>query len=97
MKHEKEWYTCDRCGEEIQKLPSDSVWMKIKRKVTMTAEEYRMTTAESKGYITDIKYLAPDVLSAEILTYYETNNKSIHLCGKCRKAFERFMRNGNNG
>lgn len=91
MKHEKEWYTCDRCGEEIQILPSDSVWMNIKRKVTMTAKEYRMITAESKGCITDMKYLSPDVLSAEIFAYYETNCKSIHLCGKCRKEFEVFM------
>ena len=96
MKHEKEWYICDRCGEEIKTLPSDSVWMKIKRKITLTAEEYRMITAESKGYITNVEYLAPDVLAAEILTYYETNNKRIHLCGKCRKEFERFMWNGNN-
>lgn len=91
MKHEKEWYTCDRCGEEIKSLPRDSIWMKIKRKVTLTAEEYRMITAESKGYIGDAKYLAPDILSVEILTYYETNNKSIHLCGKCRKEFEGFI------
>lgn len=95
MKHEKEWYTCDRCGEEIKILPSDSVWMKMKRKISMTAEEYRMITAESKGYITNAEYLVPGVLSAEILTYYEADNKRIHLCGKCRKAFDRFMKGDN--
>lgn len=42
MKHEKEWYTCDRCGEEIKTLPSDSIWMKIKRKIKLTAEKYRI-------------------------------------------------------
>lgn len=65
MKHEKEWHTCDRCGEEISK-----------NKLKMFSK--KICRIES--------------------TYVDSNNqyaiKLFELCPKCRRDFERFMKNG---
>jgi hypothetical protein len=53
-----------------------------------------MLTAYRNGYISDTQLIAPEIVSAEIVEEYCEKQKTIHLCGKCRKDFERFIKNG---
>lgn len=91
MKHQKEWYTCDRCNAEIDRLPQDKNW--ITRAITSPAkltEIYETST----GYISDKYKVAEKILVVEIIESTNRREKTFHLCPKCRKDFERFMRNG---
>lgn len=93
MKHiQKEWYTCDRCGRKIENIPSDIIGKIFKRIEFGKPVEIMMLTADKNGYVSDEKLIAPDVCSAEINEYYDGKRVDIHLCGKCRKEFERFMK-----
>lgn len=57
-----------------------------------TPAELTMITAERNGYVTNENLIAKDVVTAQIIEYYDEKRKVIHLCGKCQKEFERFMR-----
>ncbi len=93
MKHiQKEWYTCDRCGKEIDNIPSNKIMRKFKRIESFSPVEMMVLTADKTGYISDSKLIMPNICSAEIIEYYNKKRKHIHLCGKCRKEFERFMK-----
>lgn len=96
MKHEKEWYTCDRCGKSIDEIPSNVIEKIFTRMEFGNFVDIKMMTATKSGYVSDVKLIAPNVYSTEICEYYNGKRKHIHLCRKCRKEFERFMRNGNN-
>lgn len=99
MKHEesyhKEWCTCDRCGKEIRDIDTGKIfsrfWQKINKNYKLS--EFRMTSFERRGYISDSELITPEVVSVEITEGYLENRKTIHMCGKCRKEFARFMRN----
>lgn len=93
MKHEREWYTCDRCGKDFDKVPKDVFGKIISRAWNGTPAELTMITAEHNGYVSDENLVAENVVSAQIIEYYDDKRKEIHLCGKCRKDFERFIRN----
>lgn len=90
MKHEKEWYTCDRCGNEFDRLPQDG---KLFARMRMNREEFKVICEETEGYITDKHELIKGVLSVEIKGYIRRREKTIHLCPNCRKDFDRFMNN----
>lgn len=88
MKHEKEWYTCDRCGEEIKeniyawKFPCKNI-----------VEDINVITNES--FVTEDlfnKYKHKNIDAVSMIMGYRKKEKIIHLCGKCRKDFERFMK-----
>ena len=64
MKHGKEWYTCDRCGEEIASGNRSLLSKKVCRIHGLHAKHGK----------------------ADGVT-------NIDLCPKCRKDFERFMKN----
>lgn len=93
MKHEEIYHTCDRCGKKIDIMPGEiPLFQKIlKRKVD--TEEYEEITTDVKAYISN--QLKQDVDSMEIVItwHYYTKRKKFDLCGDCRKAFERFMKN----
>ncbi|MCM1224196.1 MAG: hypothetical protein NC548_58065 [Lachnospiraceae bacterium] len=96
MKHEKEWYTCDRCGCVIGDrfdIPTGAGFIKTFYKIFCKPAELATITEEKGAYITDSKLVTPDVVGLDIIEYYNENRQTIHLCGKCRKEFERFMRN----
>jgi hypothetical protein len=91
MKHKEEWYTCDRCGNEINRLPEHRDWF---GRMKMNKEEFKMIHEESQGYLSDKYELIKDnVLSVEIIGYSRRKEKTFHLCPKCRKDFEVFMNN----
>lgn len=66
MKHQKEWYTCDRCGAEIDFFERSIISRKV----------YRI------GGL----FFGKDIDEYKSIDGFE-------LCPKCRKDFERFMRN----
>ncbi len=95
MKHEKkEWYTCDRCGVGIKEIPYAAGQRHFLHRSAFKPTELEMLTAERYGYISDTQLISPDIVSAEIVEGYCEKQKTIHLCGKCRKDFERFIKNG---
>lgn len=105
MKCEKEWYTCDRCGcgiancEMIAFSNHPGGVRKIFRNIfdPKTREEmatlYAKTAEGPRGYISDRYLIGKKILCMEIMEYYDCKTREIHLCGKCRKVFERFLRN----
>lgn len=93
MKHiQKEWYTCDRCGDKIKDTPSNIIGIPFIRMVTGGFVKMHMLTADKAGYVCNEKLILPDVFSAEITEYYDGKDRTIHLCGKCRKEFDKFMK-----
>lgn len=96
MKHEKEWYTCDRCGEEIKE--DIHAWQRMEERILRRykAPEYiQMISSTPYRYVCNINpdlSELPEVVSAEIIRGYNKKNETIHLCGKCRKAFDKFMK-----
>ena len=47
------------------------------------------------SYIADENKIANNTFSVEIVSTTYKDSKELHLCHKCRKDFERFMRNEN--
>ena len=95
MKHKKEWYSCDRCGAEIEKSPKDCMWESFSILKRVKAAELEVLTAERCGFIKGDLVPIPDVdsITIEIMAYYNTHSKTMHLCGKCKKDFKKFMEN----
>lgn len=96
MKHvREEWYTCDRCGEKIEEIPSNVMksWRNVIRRRILKPSELHTLTTDKNGYVSKNELLLPDVVSVEIVEYYNGKRNDIHLCGNCRKEFEVFMRN----
>lgn len=92
MRHEKQWYTCDRCGNNFDEVPKDAIGKIILGIWKGTPSELTMITSENGGYVSDKHFFSETVVTAQITEYYNEKRKEIHLCGKCRKEFERFMR-----
>lgn len=90
MRHEKEWYTCDRCGTEIEKKPN---FLNYLIPVKMPAH-FRMDYFDKTGYIANERLLRNKILSATIVVSHERKSKWYDLCPKCRKEFEEWMKNG---
>lgn len=91
MKHEKEWYTCDRCGSEIKMMTERRTF--LTRKV-ITSAEFSMRFANSAGYVSDTELVSPLLTGVQIKEICDVGYKEFHLCPKCRKEFERWMKNG---
>ncbi len=92
MRHieEREWYTCDRCGEYIKDVPSSLPILPFRRtKLTNLST----TTASLDKYLENLEPVLENVWSMDIIEYYFNKEKHYHLCGKCRKEFERWIKN----
>lgn len=92
MKHEKEWYTCDRCGSVIERMPEKRTFSHRK---LFSTKEIKMICEKKEKYITNEIEILPDTLAVYIIEERRNETKTIHLCPKCRKDFERFMRSKN--
>lgn len=90
MRHKEEWYTCDRCGNEFDRLPQNEEWL---TRMKMNHKEFEAIYEETEGYISDKHELTGGVLSVEIAVRSRRRGKTLHLCPECRKDFERFMNN----
>lgn len=95
MRHEREWYVCDRCGTKIEsdEIPSRASWIHKLRRICLPPTTLHTLVVDRAGYVNQ-RYLGlPVVDGIEITEYYHSKYGNIHLCGKCRKAFEEFMKN----
>lgn len=78
MKHQKEWYTCDRCG----------------KKIIFYNEEYAyFKTEELEPFHKKTIYTAEELAKEELPMAIWRSENGYDLCPKCRKDFKRFMRN----
>ncbi len=97
MKIENTYYICDRCGENIGKeIPSErrgilSKW--IKRLNMQNMADVEFISENIVGYVSNAYLLNHPTANAEIVESSEQKTKHYHLCGKCRKDFEKFMKN----
>lgn len=89
MQREKKWRICDRCGAEIEKMPD---FLNYLLPVKMPAH-FRMKYFDKTGYIANERLLKNKMLSATIVVSHERKSKTYDLCPKCRKEFERWMKN----
>lgn len=90
MRHEKEWYTCDRCESEIKMMPERRTF--LTRKV-ITSAEFNMRFANVTGYVADTELVSPSRTGVKIKEIHDVGYKEFHLCPKCRKEFEEWMKN----
>ena len=90
MKHEKEWHTCDRCGAEIDKMPERTG---IFYRKFLSPAELEMIYSDKCGYVSDEYMVYENIMAVTIVESQSKNCKSFDLCPKCRKDFERFMKN----
>ena len=90
MKYKKEWHTCDRCGCEIKEMPRfiNTIYRKI-----MPMTEFEMKYGEVSGYIMGTEVLSDELIGVNICETVHDREKYFDLCHKCRKDFERFMKN----
>ena len=91
MTHKEEYYTCDRCGAKIEKVPRKEMVKAIFYRQKPIRIEAR--TISPQEYPRDCDKNFAKVESMEMVVYYNSCNRDYDLCSKCRKDFERFMRN----
>lgn len=75
MKHEKIYYTCDRCGKEIKNIiPNDCFGLRNKMELTeeQIAERYKNS-------------------SSKIMCIIGFDVKSYDLCPVCKKELKKFL------
>lgn len=100
MEHERQtWYTCDKCGEYIgvDEVPSLLSKMSYQRKKILEKADIYTHTVSPKNCLADITPILPEIQVMEITEYYDCEHKHYHLCGKCRKEFERWIKSGRKG
>lgn len=90
MRHTEEYYICDRCGERIKDVPRHLKYATIFYRKPIKIES---RTVEPFVYSAEDETKAFEVGSMEIVIGYNTRSKEYDLCPKCRKEFERFMKN----
>ena len=97
MKHEDTYYTCDRCGENIgKKIPSERrgiLSKRIKRLNMQNMADVEFISENIVGYVSNAYLVNHPMANTEIVESSETKTIHYHLCGKCRKDFEKFMKN----
>ncbi len=95
MIHKKEWYTCDRCGAEIENLVDDVVsCLPEEVQKTIPREDYlKISSGEVDISMVNPKFNNDETETITIRQVFLKKDEIIHLCHKCKKDFERFMKN----
>lgn len=95
MIHEEKWYTCDRCGERIENLVEDVLnCLPEEVSVNIPRDDYlKIMSGESDISIVNAEFDGEDTEAVTIRKRFLTKEDTIHLCGKCKREFERFMKN----
>ena len=95
MIHEEKWYTCDRCGERIENLVEDVLdCLPEEVSVKIPRDDYlKIMSGESDISIVNAEFDEKDTETITISKRFLTKEDTIHLCGKCKREFERFMKN----
>lgn len=95
MIHEEKWYTCDRCGKRIENLVEDVLdCLPEELSVNIPRDDYlKIISRESDISIVNAEFDGKDTEAVTIRKRFLTKEDTIHLCGKCKREFERFMKN----
>ena len=95
MIHEEKWYTCDRCGERIENLVEDVLdCLPEEVPAQIPRDDYlKIMSGESDISIVNAEFDGKDTETVTIRKVFLTKEDTIHLCGKCKRKFERFMKN----
>lgn len=80
MKYRKEWHTCDRCGTEIKVKPISEF------EFTMFGDYSTPSPIFEDG---NVRGEIKEIHSNRLFPF----DRTYDLCHKCRKEFERFMKN----
>jgi len=91
-KIEKEWYTCDRCGMQIEyPVRKLSLLPPIRKTMSVTVEACCL-----KQYLGKVEEMTVDGETVNIhglfVKYYDSDVRDIDLCPKCARAFNRFLK-----
>ena len=95
MIHEEKWYICDRCGERIENLVEDVLsCLPEEVSVNIPRDDYlKIISREYDISIVNAEFDGKDTEVVTIRKRFLTKEDTIHLCGKCKREFERFMKN----
>lgn len=95
MFHREEWYTCDRCSEKIENLIDDVVnCLPEEVKKDIPREDYlKISSGEADISMVNPQFNDDGTETITIRRVFLKKDETIHLCHKCKKDFERFMRN----
>lgn len=94
MKHEKKWITCDRCGCEIK----NDLKRLLHSVCIMPTKCVSLDTITIDGIDPYVKKEVQEIesenkfLEMEISYSYKGKTREFHLCPRCRKDFDRFMK-----
>ena len=96
MLHRNEYYTCDRCGRKIEY----NCFSLFPRQRIEVFDLSTLDIPEIESYFSEIpdslrrnvEKLPDDKIVMEITEHKKRRLNNYHLCPKCRKDFERFMR-----
>lgn len=94
MIHQEKWYTCDRCGERIENLVEDVLnCLPEEVSVKIPRDDYlKIMSGESDISIVNAEFDEKDTETITISKRFLTKEDTLHLCGKCKREFERFMK-----
>lgn len=96
MKHKNEWITCDRCGNEIKENPKsllDCICYAPRKWVELdTTTISGIDACVNKAIKETESGSGSKVLAMDISFTYRGQTTGLHLCPKCRKDFEKFMK-----
>ena len=73
MRHEKEWYTCDRCESEIEMMPQRRTFFTRK---LITSAEYSMKFANVAGYVADTELVSTSRTELKLKKYTMLDTKN---------------------
>lgn len=96
MKTEKIIYTCDRCGEEINKTFfefGDGIFRKTISAAEFEVEKYAYLNDDAAAKLASLPEAGVIVLEG-MCGYLHNKVGQIHLCKKCSNAFKSFMQMG---
>ena len=60
----------------------------------ITSAEFSMKFANAAGYVADTELVSPLLTGVQIKEICDVGYEEFHLCPKCRKEFEEWMKNG---
>lgn len=84
MKHEEEWYSCDRCGAKIGE--GYCFAGKCEKKYITVSE------TDLEKYTTGVTRNSYGGCIISMVHSIIPRKKNIHLCKQCRKDFNKFMK-----
>lgn len=93
---EKTIYTCDRCGEEINKTFfefGNGIFRKTISAAEFEVEKYACLNDDAAAKLASLPEAGVIVLEG-MCGYLHNKVAQIHLCKKCSKAFRSFMKSG---